>query len=245
MKKIILIIGVILFTTSCLKKNPIETYHGDKYIYFKNDKRVVTFAFTPNKSDSLIKIPVAVTGRMSQHNRKYVLQLADSSTAKKGKDFDYLDDDFTIPANSLVDTIKITLYKTTAMDTDSLRIALKLKANKNFTPNLREVESEGAKSLNKYNLYATNVLTEPYMWYSSYLGEFTAEKFNLMAKVLKKVDFSRWALGSGLSDPGGFRIPDIIHFGVVMQRYLDKQTQNGHPVYEEDGSLMRMGSNVQ
>lgn len=101
--------------TSCLKQKDISSYSGENTVYFslaadppapntsevRRDSLTVSFGFSYGATDSLVKVPVKVTGLPVHTARSYNVRLAGASGAVQGTHFDFAQKTFTIPADSL------------------------------------------------------------------------------------------------------------------------------------------------
>src|SRR5699024_1374196 len=142
--------------------------------------------FYVNKKDTLIKIPIRVTGTTADIDRDYKVQIANNSTAEEGNHFDFADQDFVISAGEVTDSLRIILHRTPVLEKDTVFATFELKPNKYFSTKMRDKESSSGEKINftSFKLYSTDVLKKPQGWSDPYLGTFSAKKFYLIAEVM-------------------------------------------------------------
>ncbi|UNY98515.1 DUF4843 domain-containing protein [Zhouia spongiae] len=217
------------------EKRPDNTY-PHQYI----DSLGMTFAFMPQTTtDIIFKLPISVQGKLSQQAREVDVKVREESTAKKGVHFDF-PDQLTLRANSHVDSIPITLYRTPDMKSSTFTLALELVANENFSVNMEDkiIDEQTGETRNYtvFQISMNDILQTPQHWSSGYFGVFTVKKMLLMGELLNiPMDYYTHQVA----------IPEIEYHGQFMQRYLNEKTAAGETIYEEDGTPMAMGIFVQ
>ena len=245
-------LGASLLLSACEKG--LETYEAPSAIYFLyavsaesamiavTDNKMVTFGYSPEtRKDSILRLPVQVTGAPANTARSYKLGLADSSTAKEGTDFEFVSRDFTIDAGQVRDTIAVKLLRTSKLLTETVSIHLKLEPNEHFNTNMLEKKDAMGKVTLRYNLYSlrfTDILTKPKYWLDGYLGPFSRKKLLFICDLN---NFSPTYL-DGATPPN---IALLTYYGRFTQRYLNEMRAAGNTIYDEDGTEMVMGPNVQ
>jgi hypothetical protein len=252
MKYLILTMMVVQLMMGCTKD--IKTFDGKPQVYFLYaaqpkesfndillDSTIFTFAFTPsNVLDSIILVPVKVSGVSMNRDRSYVLRVNDSSTAKAGQHYEIIKSDFTISAGNFTDTVYIRLKRTPEMLTTSFNIYLELQANENFSIDLTKklTAAGGNKTVSTiwHRVMVNDILRKPTYWLDGYLGVFSRKKLYLMCGLLG-ITVDRL----NTSVP----IAELQYYGRFMQRYLNEQRAFGNIIKEEDGTDMIMGPSVQ
>lgn len=251
MKNIPLYALMIVLLSSC-KKSAVELYSGPANIYFTTatnpipnwgaDSLAVSFFLTNNIQDSLVKIPVRITGKIVNADRTYTLKVTEASTAKEGLNYDFYRKDFKIPAGKLDDSIRIILHRSADLKTKAVLLAFQLVSDQNFVTNIQDVaQSSGlAVPVTRFRLFASNILQVPASWYAPYLGTFSEKKFYLLLQLLN-VSPAKF-IGPIFSNvtPG-----ELQNYGIAMQRYLNGQKAAGKTVYEDNGDEMLMGVSAQ
>lgn len=229
-----ILLATAISLSACIKHDEIATYSGIDNIYFPtSETKLVTMAYTPDISDTLVRVPIAVIGKPEGTDRPYQLQVAANSTAREGQHFDFRNKNFYIPANGLKDTVEIILHKTSDLKTDTVALILELVANEAFQTEMRSTVDEETSFIH-YTILSTDMLTRPVAWNDALLGMFSAKKFLLMGELLhlELTDFNSTALTT---------TADIRYYSEFMKRYLNAQRLAGNTIYEEDGvTEMRM-----
>ncbi|SEW43508.1 DUF4843 domain-containing protein [Chitinophaga arvensicola] len=256
MKKLMIYGMLVLAFTSC-KKNDIPAYSGENSLYFalavdpptpntnevRRDSATVSFGFSFGATDSILRIPVKVTGLPVHAARNYTISATGANGAVEGTHFDFAKKTFTIPADSLSDTIPLILHRTADLKTKTMMVTITLVPNENFVTKMLSETISGTTqvlSLNTFRVFFNDILSEPETWSEYYVGKFTVKKFYLMGKVLN-LDLDRFS-GPAFSQ---ITFQELNYYGIAMQRYLNRMRSEGHTVYEDDGTEMVMGIGVQ
>lgn len=173
MKRLLILCLAIVILSSC-KNKLIQPYHGINNIHFvkSNDSLVISFGLVPNKKDSLVRIPVWVTGKVVNYDREYKVKILKSSTAKKGINFSFYKDDFTIDAGKFADSIKIKLNNPSNLNNSPVFVSLKLLPNKYFRTKLQSKVTNSGDTLNLkiFKLYASDIVKKPNLWIFRFFG---------------------------------------------------------------------------
>lgn len=236
---------------SCEKD--IKRYDGETNIYFVRavdqlnsaapvyDSLTVTFAFHPSKTDSLVKIPVRITGVPSTEDREYEVAVDATSTAIAGVHYEALPETLTLKAGKVADTIPVKLFRTADMLTSDFSLILELQPNGNFKTNMvnKVVNATSGQMLSftRLKIFVNDILNKPKYWLDAYMGTFSRKKLLLTSELL---DIPVDALNSTTTS-----ISQQIFYANYMQRYLNDKKAAGETIYEEDGSEMVMGPSVQ
>lgn len=245
----LLFIIVVGLFTSCTKQG-LMTYNTDNSIYFDNyttvtpriplDTTAVSFAYAGGTNkDSTIKIYISATGVPTTKDRPYKLLVDESlSTAKAGVHFVTPAPLQSIKAGSLFDTVLLKLLRTADMVDNNYKIVLRLEPNENFNTAIKFRIGSANKPVSaiQYAIHVNDLLRKPGRWLDSYLGTFTRKKLFLLCELLNTT--------TAYLDTQA-PVSDVVFYGRFMQRYLNQMAANGTPVYEADGSLMKMGPAVQ
>lgn len=248
MKTYIYIIAALLLLSGCSKEKLI-TYEGEPSIYFfetnrppkfqseiLSDSTVIQFA-TISKSDTIQPIIIGTTSLPTEADRDYVLKIDPRSTAIEGIHYKILNTNFSIPKNSVADTVFIQWFKTEDMFAKEFQLSLVLEPNQNFATNMvnRILNSTTGSTIShiNYRIYAHDMLPKPKYWLDSFYGPFTRKKFYLMCEVLQ-LDVQYFI---ELADTGA-----SFAYAKLMQRYLNDQRDLGNIIVDEDGKPMTMGS---
>ncbi|WP_104385372.1 DUF4843 domain-containing protein [Sphingobacterium sp. HMA12] len=267
MKTLKLIISCLLAIGVCIscKKSSLETYSGQNNIYFENklsngtyipvDYGVYSFGYVdPEITEAIFPLIVMTTGGKSNQDRPYKLLIDPASTLVKGRDYDIVNDNFTIKSGQVSDTLHIRLLRNAELKKENLNLLFKLESNDNFSTSMNSQEI--GTGTNKYTAYFTRFLLEandipgvPDFWnparssYASliigYLGKFSGLKFKLL---IERYDLSLEELTAPTYAPS---VASIFAWSYGMKSYLDEQTASGNPIMDEDGKPMELGIYVQ
>lgn len=256
MKKNHIIIAVLLLSaafTAC--KKGLNTYAGTTGIYFRlallqfsnnpgRDSTAISFSYSKaTLKDSLIAIPVQISGAPSPVEREFKLTIDPKTTAISGTHYQILNQKFVIPANGGEQYIFINLHRTPDMLSNNFLLVLNLEENEHFGTPMKDrlVNATTGKRLSfiKHTIWMNDILKKPATWLDGYLGTFSRKKLFLMAEVAEIQSIGE------LDNIGLTSIAKIQYYGIFMQRYLNDMRASGKTVYEEDGKEMVMGSSVQ
>lgn len=243
MKNYIFLLIAAVTVAGCTKD--LKTYDGKPVVYFQyatetvagralTDSTIISFAYSAvTRTDSIIALPIKVTGLSAATNRTYQLAVAPASTATS-KHYEFVNTDFTIGAGKYLDTVYIKLHRTTDMLSSTFVILLNLQANENFGVDVQSklVTSSTAVSTIIQTIKVNDILKQPKYWLDYYLGPFSRKKLYLMSDILgitiDKLDVSA-------------SVAELVFYGKFMQRYLNEQKAAGTPILEDDGTPMTMG----
>lgn len=257
MKKLKIILVFLTFVSVLSCEKDIKVYDGESNIYFLRsvspdkvnsalfdkvyDSLVVTFAFDPLKNDSLVRIPVSITGKPVNMDRDFNVAVSSLSTAVAGVHYEALPSSFTMHAGQVIDTIPVKLLRTPDMVSNEFTIMLELQPNEHFKTGMIDQVANattGQKlSHTTFKLKANDVLTKPSRWLDTYMGIFTRKKLLLLSELL---DIPVDALNQTTTS-----ISQVIFYAKYMQRYLNEKKAAGETIYEDDGTEMEMGPSAQ
>ncbi|WP_133177684.1 DUF4843 domain-containing protein [Chitinophaga parva] len=261
---ILLLTVCVLLAASC-KKESLMTYHAADNIYFNYsyqtnsgplfyaDSLNVTFAFSPDKqTDSILRIPVAVTGTAKGTDRNFDVAVDAGATATAGTDY-ILPATFVMHAGRITDTIPVTLKRTATLKTSVLSFTLRLRENDQFKTQI-EYRSRNANDLSyvaagdtshtlTFKVLVSDQLQAGPYWsnYSYYFGDFSEKKVRLMNQVAgMPLDF--WSVELSTTQQRA----NALYYGGFTYRYLTDHAAAGNTIFEADGQTpMTMGSYFQ
>ena len=249
MRYIIILVLLAFAGIGCTKQ--LKTFDGKPVVYFQYavepkdpnnpeifwDSTIISFAYSPATSkDSVITLMVKSTGSPATVNRQYAIKVNDSSTAKEGVHYDFVNTDYTIQAGKVIDTIYLKLHRLPQMASQSFNIYFELQPNDNFGVDI-EVKhpTNSTASINtiRHRVKIDDILAQPKYWLDAYLGTFTRKKLYLMAEV---IGFQINVFNTTIS------VADLVFYGKFMQRYLNEQRGLGNIIKEDNGTDMVMGA---
>ena len=238
-----------LFVQSCSKKG-LELYDeptNGSSIYFKEAIaaksaliRNISFGFVGYSiTDSVVSIPVAVTGSPSDHDRPFQLKVTDSTTAIVNQHYTFLRPPV-IRAGMAVDTLLLKIHRTADMASNAYRLDLLLEQNSAFTTKLGDT----SKIYLKYKVLMDDVAGVSYLWTTyarraaviSYFGAYSRKKVDLMMEVLNLQP-------AFFYDPAANTLTStlLLSYGRYMYYWLNKEAAAGHIYLDENSSEIKMG----
>jgi hypothetical protein len=253
------VFAIFLLGQSC-KKEKLMTYNANDNIYFNYstgtdpiryaDSTVVTFAFNnADVKDTTIRIPVVVTGVVSDHDRTYAIMTDAGTSAVSNTDY-ILPSSFTIAAGKTSDTLLIRLNRTAVLKDTSRVLRLRLKATDNFQTRIQYrsgsyydisyIAPGDTISVQTFKVIVSDRLEAGPYWseYHYYFGEFSEKKVRLMNQLTgMPLDF--WSVDMYSSQR---QQANATYYGGFMFRYLSDQAAAGNIITEADGvTPMEMG----
>ena len=196
MKNIVFILIVFLGCWGC-QEDQLKNYDGEAGIYFARIGRfgtefidTTTFSFTfVNVADTVIRIPVRGYGQVSKFDRMFRIEV-EGGTARAGENFDVLQEEYTLEADSIVSYIPIHIYREGALDT-TLSINLHLLPNVDFTQNLELKKLSGdTLDITRHVVRFTDGLVEPEYW-SMLNTPFNKARFYFFSELLE-IEPAHW-----------------------------------------------------
>ncbi|MGX5816845.1 DUF4843 domain-containing protein [Chitinophaga lutea] len=250
-KYIIILAGCATGLLSCAKDEP-DTFSGKGDVYFYNfaagaavqttDSLAFTFAFAKGSlQDSVINVAFRATGPVSATDRQIKLSVTAATSAIAGKHFEALPANITLHAGRVTDTFQLRLLRTADLKTTPVVLELELQPNENFGTQLQYRITNpltGARyHYTTYRIIISDILVKPISWIDGYFGTFTAKKLFLMCGLV--------GISPDYLNVPNLSLPERTYFATFTHRYLLEQAAAGHPILEDDGSPMTMGSAVQ
>jgi len=219
MNKYIVLLLIIVGFFSC-KEDTLSLYESDNYLNFdKNsdkDSLEVSFFFYPGKEKLQVPIGLELVGNLLEADTEFELSFDTENSTASETDFE-LPESLKFKAGEVKDTVWLTLNKSEKLNDATFSIIFHIAPDSNFKKGISE------KSI--FKVYFTSQVSKPIWWVddieSVYLGDFSAEKYNLFFEV------------TGESDLTGMHLSLVRQHALKFKRYL---TEN--PSYEKDGSLM-------
>jgi len=238
--KYILYVTMVFTLFSC-KKEAVETYQGKDGVSFfaytyeqlnTTAVRSYSFAFqaTEKQRDTLF-IPMRITGKLSDQPRTVMLKTAQGTTATAGVDFELKE--FTVPAGASKFNYPLILLNSAGMAKNVYRIVLEPAETKDFilgtlgqTP--ETVTNQGTEENFRYlKIDVSGMYVRPAYWdlLDADFGEFSAEKYKFMVKILGITDFSFENIGSD----------GLLNYPVTLRNALAAYEAANGPLLDENG----------
>lgn len=247
MKRSLYISIIILIAASC-KREPLVTYNTADNVYFNCktgfsgflDSMGFSFAYSDASiKDSILLIPIAVTGVPAATDRPFRLVVDPASTARAGIHYELPAP--LIHAGKVEDTLRIHFKRAADLASGEKKLILKLQANEFFKTDLqyRTMNNTGPDTLDilTFSISASDLLGSGPYWsfYGTYFGTFSIKKMQFIHDLLgMPLDF--WS-----EAPSNQRKSAAIYYASATSRYLSDQAAQGNIILDEDGTPMQMG----
>lgn len=239
MKKIVYIaMGFMLSLAACKKENiQLIIPEGSIYMDKKSLSMEENFARYPESTtEVIVDLIIKVTGGPENYDRAYQWVAQDSSTAVKGRDYEFVNDQMSVKAGELTDTVQLKLKRNANLGEVKTLLYLKLVPGKDFQQKI-----SGYEVLSTISLY--NVVNQPLYWDwfgYNYFGDYSEQKFLLLQDVAGMPDD---ALSKEPESDQEYNllVGKLKRWGLLLKRYLDEKDAIGETVLEEDESPMQVG----
>jgi hypothetical protein len=245
----LLYITFILAAASC-KRDPLITYNTDDNIYFNYTVSAASFVDSVDLSfayrdvgvtDSILLVPIAVTGTPAAKDRRYTLVSDPASTAIAGTHFEL--PETSILAGKLTDTLRLHLKRTPDLTTGIKKLILRLQPNEFFKTDiqykLNNISTRDTTDLLTFTIKMSDFLDKGPYWdgsYAQFFGAFSIKKVKFINDLLgMPLDF--WSVS-----PDNQRRSAATYYASTTSRYLSDQAAQGNIIYDEDGTPMQMGA---
>ncbi|HEY6899425.1 MAG TPA: DUF4843 domain-containing protein [Puia sp.] len=175
--KIAIFLLVLAGVAAC-KKTQYLTYNTSDNVFFNfpdstqdRDSVIYTFAFSPGKLSDTLRLPVSISGRRVDRDRKYKVVVSGGTTAVDGTHFAALKDFYTIPADSGRVFLPLILFnKDTLLSKRAVGLNLKMVATDDLGVDLSGLISA--------RIIISNKLEKP-VWWDRWMSRYSAVKFKL------------------------------------------------------------------
>ncbi|HJF70715.1 MAG TPA: DUF4843 domain-containing protein [Butyricimonas virosa] len=220
----ILVIGAIYLLCSCSKEE-LLTYNNntsERFIYFeKSEADSSEISFFTYPGETVINFPVIVkSSGFSNQDNEYKIIVMDEYTTAVPSDYE-IPDKYVFKAGAIKDTCYIKLKYSSKLDSDKVRVVIKLASNENFT--------EGENTYQVAIIWFHNIISKPDWWTSTvtsyYLGTYSDLKYSLFNRIV----------GIDLTDADE---STIRHYALVFKQYLEEQKAADNTILEVDGTEM-------
>lgn len=259
-----LLICSVFFTVSSCEADLMD-YEGDSGVYFAVQYPWISGAgdslrwefcpvsdvsfFLQEKQDSTIKIRVQILGDAVGYDRYFKVVVVDTgTTAVLNHDYDVIDENQKIAANTHYTDMRIKLYKQSDLSGTRRSIMLRLEETPDFKlpfdtwypwPGLYDWSPSVGSDVEdisaiEHTIYISDVIKQPEGWFAGLLGTFTVKKFNMMCDMFDLTinDFTKANMNSNRAQA----------FGQRFDAYLKAQKDAGNEILEDDGTPMKMGN---
>ena len=257
-KKIALLLFVVTTLYAC-KQDGLDLFERAPDVYFTalinetppnpraNDSVIVRFFYVP-ASEMFVHIPISVTGRLSNIDRRArIVANSLESTAVAGvhyklppfnpNDIDYgLRNSVIIRAGRAVDTLVVHMLRDPSLSLfgEELVLVLELEPNEYFGTDFRtflNINTQQERNLIRYKIYVSDIIVQPTRWMDVWFGEFSAKKLLLICEL---AGFSPAYLDAQYMMDGSYIQPwEVRSAAIITKAYLDAEAAAGRPVYED------------
>lgn len=254
----IYILLAIVFLSSC-KEEGLMTYdvkESGSSLYFteKIDRKskdtlmkVISLGRTADElKDSVITIPVSISGPAMSFDRPINIEIPDTASMKLGVHFDYVTPPM-IRADRVTDLITLVLHRTPDLKQERVYLKLDLKANEHFNPQIPiKINSNIKQDITSYSLSYDDMFPVPHLWttfpnktaFIGYFGPYSKRKVELILEVLQ---LDPELLYNPLTPPA---VAQLINWSSYMKYWLNNQKANGNTQYDENNKEIEMGPNA-
>lgn len=269
MKKLIWI--ALVFTLSACEKSEIKEFSTDDCaVYFQRsggysmpaDGSVIyaktysyvdsmSFSFTTQKNTTkevTLGVPIVTMGKVKDYDRPVKVVLDEVRTnAVEGVDFEVNLDTVYIPANKSKASLRVRIFRTDVLLTETKRVAFRIVENEHFKLHIQSYKTSSnwqAKadtvSAVQFALVFNEQYSEPsyYTWFGEgFWGKWTPKKYQVLNQVMGWTDSDWDNAGSSGAKVSYGRMSFAAR---ATQRYLQDMADAGTPVLDSDGSYMQL-----
>ena len=235
------LLSILMLSISC-EKTQLETYSGERLLYFSQSNADSIALSLANISPAGIQfsdtvdynLVVGMFGYQLEKDIPYKLRVYEEDSLKNGVEKYYvLPDSFLFKANSSIDTLNIKFVYTPELQYKTRTLTLELVPDDNFNNSLLNVNRDKTMGA-KVKFHISAKLLNPPNWDDDnpFLGVFSNRKLEFI-----KFLYPYWDIFTLYRNVGA----NSYYFGSLMYRQMDFQKSMGRPVLESDGKEMRAG----
>jgi hypothetical protein len=216
----ILLVFLIVFGCFACEQDVVESYTAPDNIYFNfddaetNDRDSITytFAYTPEMVSDTVFLPLAVSGKRVNYDRRFKLEiLTEGTSAQPQLHFEPLQDIYILQADSGKMQVPVILYNTDpALQHTTVTLNLVTVATEDFGVALPK--------LNKAKIVFSNRLEKPVWWnfWEDQLANYSRTKHEMYLVVVGNID-----LITNASDPEqNLQIPRNLYLIDKLRKFL-------------------------
>lgn len=206
----------------------------------------VNFALRKKKTlTDTVRFDVCLLGKPTGADRPFQLVTdTDTTTAISGKHYRWpVKDSFNMPANTSKKNISIEIFRPEDLRNKSMVLFLKLMPNEYFQNSMRVFNYAAANVISSVTLkiFIEDIVSKPGGWDDNIaaLGTFSRKKLELFA-AQQNLNANRF-----YSAYNPYTAAQLKNFARQFQQYLHSQHTAGKTIYDEDGTMMKMGVDAQ
>ncbi|MDR0766146.1 MAG: DUF4843 domain-containing protein [Odoribacteraceae bacterium] len=228
MKKRVIYLSLVGFLccTSACEEDKIMLYDDANYIQFTRyvtDSMTCSFLAYPDRDELPFPLVVEVVGLPSNQDREYKLAVVAEYTNAPESNY-RLPGNLVMPAGKVIDTCYLSINRTPRISTEAVRLTVRLEE----TPDFKAGQTNKSSAI----IYISDVITKPDWWTSSvtssYLGDYSDEKYRVFIKV------------TGVAEFDSTNIVELRTYTLMVKNYLSQEKDKGsdYIVREKDGTEM-------
>lgn len=209
-----------------VEKNGLTFYKDD---VFAGDSLVFVYSFINEAvtgDNDIVWVPITLTGKPSETDLPFTLEVGKESTAKEGVHF--LLSETIFPANTVTFNYPVTLLRTEDLKEEPKSFTLKIKENECFS--VGALETYYRYSSVKFNI--TDQIIKPSWWgfvESLYYGSYSNEKYKFMVEVAGVSNFST-------EEVNFVSISNYIE--LFKAAIIEYEKEHGYPLRDENGQVI-------
>ena len=216
----LLLLGLALALLACDERG-FETYGGGNYLSFEKnmekDSMVISFRSYPDQDELKIPLKMVLSGNPLAVSATYGLEVVSGETTLAPSNYK-LEESYLFREGRIEDTAWIHLINSDRLQEQPFRLVIAIRGNESL--------QAGVNELQKAKLIVSDIAARPEWWdatvTNSYLGKYSDAKYQLFIKVTQVVD---------LTDMSPSKLTAL---ALQLKYYLQKQTDAGFPVYDEE-----------
>lgn len=200
---------------------------GDRNWTLGTDSLELSF-LTVAGDEADINVDAQIMGNPADHDRTVALAVDDARTTAPANLYS-LPSTVTIPAGATKATFQVTLRKSDALQSQTVRLYIKVAANDDFQPGV----NEDNHLLLKWN----DILSKPLFWdnIKDYFGEYSDTKYRFMLQTLSAQGYDT----DMLNPDNGTNWSDYHNLSIIFANAVDDyNSSHSTPLTDENGALV-------
>lgn len=216
----LLLLGLTLALFACDERG-FETYGGGNYLSFEKnmekDSTVISFRYYPGQDELKIPLKIVLSGSPLAVSATYSLEVLSGETTLDPSNYK-VEESYLFREGRIEDTAWIHLINSDRLQEQPFRLVIAIRGNESL--------QAGVSELQKAKLIVSDIAARPEWWDAtvtkSYLGKYSDVKYQLFIKVTQVVDLTNMPPSK------------LTALALQLKYYLQKQTDAGFPVYDEE-----------
>lgn len=200
---------------------------GDENWTLGTDSLELSF-LTITGDEAAIDVDAQIMGNVADHDRTASIVVDDALTTAPASLYS-VPSSVTIPAGASKATFQVTLRKSDALQSQTVRLYIKVAASQDFQPGV----NEDNHLLLKWN----DILSKPLYWddISQYFGDYSEVKYRFILQTLTEQGYDT----SMLDPSSGTNWSDYHNLGIILANAVDNyNATHATPLTDENGALV-------